>query len=123
MLPWCPDPLVLLLPDNRKATRRMLKLVCFVYLVHLVYLVQSNKRDKPNNGLFALTDFFSILLQPFVGGDGGGECEYQILWLLEVVIVEQRRMRLQVGGIEISCHKVRLLHDLHHKRDRRLHPA
>jgi len=40
----------------------MLKLVCFVYLVHLV---QSNKRDKPNkpnNGLFALADFFSILL-------------------------------------------------------------
>jgi len=62
VLPWCPDLLVLLLPDNRKATRRMLKLVCFVYLVHLV---QSNKRDKPNkpnNGLFALADFFSILL-------------------------------------------------------------
>ena len=32
--------------------------------------------------------FFS-LLQPFVGGDGGGECQHQILWLLEVVIVEQ----------------------------------
>jgi hypothetical protein len=65
VLPWCPDLLVLLLPDNRKATRRMLKLVCFVYVVHLVCLVQSNKRDKPNkpnNGLFALAEFFSILL-------------------------------------------------------------
>jgi hypothetical protein len=42
---------------------RMLKLVCFVYLVHLVCLVQLNKRDKPNNGLFLLADFFSILLE------------------------------------------------------------
>jgi hypothetical protein len=43
-------------------------LVCFVYLVdlvHLVSFVQPNKRDKPNkpnNGLFTLADFFSILL-------------------------------------------------------------
>ena len=41
----------------------MLKLVCFVYLVHLVYLVEPNKRDKPNNGLLLLADFFSILLK------------------------------------------------------------
>jgi hypothetical protein len=45
----------------------MLKLVCFVYLVDLVYLVgfiQPNKRNrpnKPNNGLLTLADFFSIL--------------------------------------------------------------
>jgi len=37
-------------------------LVCFV---HLVGLVQPNKRDKPNkpnNGFLLLADFFSILL-------------------------------------------------------------
>ena len=42
----------------------MLKLVCFVYLIHLVCLVQPNKRDKqnkPNNGLLLLAGFFSIL--------------------------------------------------------------
>jgi hypothetical protein len=48
-----------------------------LYLASLVYpvgLVQPNKRDKPNkpnNGLLALADFFSILLQSFIGGDGG----------------------------------------------------
>ena len=45
--------------------RRMLKLICFVNLVHLVSLVQPNKRDEPNkpsNGLLGLADFFSILL-------------------------------------------------------------
>ena len=43
----------------------MLKLVCFVYLVHLVCLVEPNKQDKPNkpnNGLLLLADFFSVLL-------------------------------------------------------------
>ena len=40
----------------------MLKLVCFVYLVHLVCLVGPNKQDKPNNGLLPLADFFSVLL-------------------------------------------------------------
>jgi len=43
----------------------MLKLVCFLYLVHLVCLVQPNNRDKPNkpnNDFLALADFFSILL-------------------------------------------------------------
>jgi hypothetical protein len=53
-------------------------LVCFVYLVHLVYsvsLFQPNKQDKPNkpikrdrpdkpnNGLLTLADFFSTLLE------------------------------------------------------------
>ena len=33
-----------------------------VDMVHLVSLVQPNKRDKPNNGLLMLVDFFSILL-------------------------------------------------------------
>ena len=42
--------------------RRVLKLVCFVYLVHLVCLVEPNKRDKPNNGLLLLAGLFSILL-------------------------------------------------------------
>ena len=44
----------------------MLKLVCFVYLVHLVCLVEPNKQDKPNkpnNGLLLLAGFFSILLK------------------------------------------------------------
>jgi hypothetical protein len=47
---------------------RMLKLVCFVYLVdlvHLVSVIQPNKRNrpnKPNNGLLTLADVFSILL-------------------------------------------------------------
>ena len=39
---------------------------CVVYLGSLVYSagpVQPNKRDKPNNGLLALADFFSILLE------------------------------------------------------------
>jgi hypothetical protein len=42
-------------------------LVCFVYLVDLVYLVsfvqpnKLDKSDKPNNGLLPLADFFSIL--------------------------------------------------------------
>ena len=40
----------------------MLKLVCFVYLVPLVCLVEPNKQDKPNNGLLLLADFFSVLL-------------------------------------------------------------
>ena len=31
-------------------------------LVHLVDLVQPNKRDKPNNGFLVLADIFSILL-------------------------------------------------------------
>jgi len=38
----------------------MLKLVCFVYLVPLVFLVDPNKQDKPNklnNGLLLLADF------------------------------------------------------------------
>jgi hypothetical protein len=42
----------------------LVHLVCFVYLVDLVSFVQPNKRDrpnKPNNGLLALADFFSIL--------------------------------------------------------------
>jgi hypothetical protein len=34
-------------------------LVCFV---HLVRLVESKKRDKPNNGLLMLADCFSVLL-------------------------------------------------------------
>ena len=37
-------------------------LVCLVYLVHLVSFVQPNKRDKANNVLRTLADFFSILL-------------------------------------------------------------
>ena len=41
-----------------------------------------------------LADFFSILLQPFVGGDGGGKGQHQILRLLKIVVVEQLRMRL-----------------------------
>jgi hypothetical protein len=44
----------------------MLKLVCFVYLVHLVCLVQPNKRDKPNksnNGLLTLAGFISVQLK------------------------------------------------------------
>jgi len=44
-------------------SRRMLKLVCFNYLVSFV---QPNKRDKPNkpnNGLLRLAGFFSILLE------------------------------------------------------------
>jgi len=47
----------------------LVDLVCFVYLVHLVYSVsldQPNKQDKPKkptNGLLALADFFSILLE------------------------------------------------------------
>jgi hypothetical protein len=44
---------------------RTLKLVCFVYLVHLVCFVQPNKQDKPNkpnNGLLLLAGFFSVLL-------------------------------------------------------------
>ena len=50
----------------------MLKLVCFVYLLHLVCLVQPNKRDKPNkpnNGLLTLADFFSVLLETREGRD------------------------------------------------------
>ncbi len=42
----------------------LVHLVCFV---HLVGLVQPNKRDKPNkpnNGLLTLAGFFSILLRP-----------------------------------------------------------
>jgi len=44
---------------------RMLKLVWFglVDLVHLVSLVQPYKQDKPNNGLLALVNFFSVLLK------------------------------------------------------------
>ena len=37
--------------------------------VHLVGLVQPNKRDKPNkpnNGLLVLADFFSILLSKII---------------------------------------------------------
>jgi hypothetical protein len=30
-------------------------------LVHLVGLVQPNKRNKPNNGLLVLADLFSVL--------------------------------------------------------------
>ena len=44
----------------------MLKLVCFICLVHLVCLVQPNKRDKtnnPNNCLLTLANFFSVLLE------------------------------------------------------------
>jgi hypothetical protein len=40
----------------------------FVYpvdVVHLVSLVQPNKQDKPNNSLFPLAGFFSILLMGF----------------------------------------------------------
>jgi hypothetical protein len=57
----------------------MLKLVCFVYLVHLVCLVEPNKQDKPNNDLLLLADFFSVLLiawwfevarRPVLPGDG-----------------------------------------------------
>jgi len=45
----------------------MLKLVCFVYLadlLHLVSLVQPNKRDrpnKPNSGFLTLVKLFSVL--------------------------------------------------------------
>ena len=44
----------------------LVHLVCFV---HLVGLVQPNKRDKPNkpnNGLLTLADFFSILLSRLI---------------------------------------------------------
>ena len=41
----------------------MLTLVCFVYLVHLVYLDYPNEQDRPNNGLLLLAGFFSILLK------------------------------------------------------------
>ena len=57
------------------------------------------------------TDRVKVLLpvagrsEPFVGGDGGGKCQHQILRLLEFVVVEQVRMRLQVGGVETSCHE------------------
>jgi hypothetical protein len=84
---------------------------------------RSERRGKVSNVRTPLAEFFSILLQSFVGGNGGGKCQHQILWLLEVVIIEQHRMCLQVGGVEISCHKVRLLHDFHHKGNRRLHAA
>ena len=53
-------------------------LFCLVDEVHLVYLVQPNKQDKPNkpdNGLLMLADFFRILLeiQQVVGNLFGGE--------------------------------------------------
>ena len=32
-------------------------------------------------------------------------------------------MRLQIGSIEMSCHEILILHDPHHKGDRRFHPA
>jgi hypothetical protein len=44
----------------------MLKLVCFVYLadlLHLVSLVQSNKRDRPNKPNNGLLTIFSVLLE------------------------------------------------------------
>ena len=44
-------------------TGRMLKQVCFVYLVDLVHLVSLAQPNKPNNGLLALADFFSVLLE------------------------------------------------------------
>ena len=40
-----------------------------VCLVHLVSLVQPNKRDKPNNRILTLADFFNILL----GSNKGNE--------------------------------------------------
>src|SRR6185295_11085052 len=66
----------------------MLWVVCLVCLVDPVGLVQPNKRDKPNkpsNGLLALADFFSMLLQSFVGGDGRCQRQHQILWFLKIV--------------------------------------
>ena len=41
----------------------LVHLVCFV---HLVGLVQPNKRDKPNNGLLMLADCFNSLLNGFL---------------------------------------------------------
>ena len=41
---------------------RRVDLVHLVCLVHLVGLVQPNKRDKPNNSLITLADFSRILL-------------------------------------------------------------
>ena len=39
-------------------------LVHLVCLIHLVGLVQPNKRDKPNNGLLTPQAVFSILMVP-----------------------------------------------------------
>ena len=47
---------------NRNRRTKQVCLVSLVFLVHLVSFVQLNKRDKPNNGLLLLADFFSILL-------------------------------------------------------------
>ena len=55
----------------------LVHLVCLVDLVCLVGLVQPNKRDKPNkpnNGLLALADCFSILLAQIIH-----ECRREVL--------------------------------------------
>jgi hypothetical protein len=49
--------------DNRARQAGRVDLVHLVCFVHLVGLVQPNIRDKPNNGLLMLADFFSILLR------------------------------------------------------------
>ena len=59
-----------LVPSKAAASEeaRRVDLVHLVCFVHLVGLVQPNKRDKPNkpnNSLLTLADFFSILLSGF----------------------------------------------------------
>jgi hypothetical protein len=48
-----------------------------VDVVHPVSLVQPNKQDKPNNSLFPLAGFFSILLMGFGALDRGNLRQYQ----------------------------------------------
>jgi len=43
-------------------------LVCFVYLVDLVYLVSFVQPNKLNNGLLTLADFFSTMLSALEAG-------------------------------------------------------
>ena len=55
---------------DRGGHARQVDLVHLVCLVHLVGLVQPNKRDKlnkPNNGLLALADCVSLLLVELLG--------------------------------------------------------
>ena len=76
--------------ESETAARDRARRVDIAHLVALVALVQPNKldrRDKPNNGVLMLADFFSILLeqiadQPdrlFGRGSGMDEMRREIL--------------------------------------------
>ena len=76
--------------ESETAARDRARRVDMAHLVSLVALVQPNKpdrRDKPNNGVLMLADFFSILLEQiadqldrlFGRGSGMDEMRREIL--------------------------------------------